>query len=226
MHHRPGPVLAPSPTVVVHDPPRGQIMREHAPGTPRPQEIEDPIQDLALGIRLRTSPRFRLWHQMFDQIPFVISEVGRVWLSRVHALHDTRVQLANASFLDTLLVPNDPDLDAIANELGDLPLALHLAGSYLAQYKHTITPAVYLSEIRRLSLQHPSLQGHGMTIRPTGHELHVKHTFELSYKQIIHTDLTNVLARTALAYASYLAPGELIPYELLLETHNIMFTYG
>ena len=102
MQHRPCPVLTPLPTVVIHDPPRGQIMWEHAPRTPRPQEIEDPIQDLALGIRLRTSPRFRLWHQMFDQLPFVISEVGRVWLSRVHALNDTRVQLANASFLDTL----------------------------------------------------------------------------------------------------------------------------
>ena len=77
-------------------------MGEQAPGTPRPQEIEDPMQDFALGKRLRTSPRFRLWHQTFDQLPFVISEVGRVWLSRVHALNDTRVQLANASSLDTL----------------------------------------------------------------------------------------------------------------------------
>ena len=77
-------------------------MREHAPGTPRPQKIEDPIQDLALGIRFGPAPRFRLWYQMFDQIPFGISKVGRVWLSRVHALNNTRVQLANASLLDTL----------------------------------------------------------------------------------------------------------------------------
>ena len=34
------------------------------------------------------------------------------------------------------LAPDDPVLDAIAAELGDLPLALHLAGSFLARYRH------------------------------------------------------------------------------------------
>src|SRR5262249_51645589 len=35
------------------------------------------------------------------------------------------------------LPAGDPDLDAIAAELGDLPLALHLAGSFLGAYRHS-----------------------------------------------------------------------------------------
>jgi NB-ARC domain len=49
-------------------------------------------------------------------------------------------------------------LDAICAELGDLPLALHLAGSFLACYRHTITPVTYLAQLRsRALLEHPSL---------------------------------------------------------------------
>lgn len=39
------------------------------------------------------------------------------------------------------LPADDADLDAIAAELGDLPLALHLAGSFLAKYRRVVTPA-------------------------------------------------------------------------------------
>ena len=102
MPHRPCPVLAPLPKVVIHRAPWGQIVRQHAPGTPRPQEIEDPIEHLALGRGLGTPARFRLWHQMFDQLPFFIRQVGGVQLSRVHAPEDIHSQWADASFLDIL----------------------------------------------------------------------------------------------------------------------------
>ena len=36
------------------------------------------------------------------------------------------------------LPADDPDLDAIAAELGDLPLALHMAGSFLKRYRYAI----------------------------------------------------------------------------------------
>ncbi|MCP4515114.1 MAG: hypothetical protein GY824_07805, partial [Delftia sp.] len=52
--------------------------------------------------------------------------------------------------------------DAIADELGDLPLALHLAGSFLESYQHAITPKAYLAQLRDAALLgHPSLQGRG-----------------------------------------------------------------
>src|SRR5262249_33188054 len=36
---------------------------------------------------------------------------------------------------------DDADLNAIAANLGDLPLALHLAGSFLARYRDAFTPS-------------------------------------------------------------------------------------
>jgi len=39
---------------------------------------------------------------------------------------------------------DNADLNAIATDLGDLPLALHLAGSFLARYRQAITPAAYV----------------------------------------------------------------------------------
>ncbi len=42
------------------------------------------------------------------------------------------------------LKADDLDLEAIASELGDLPLALHMAGSFLRTYRHDMSPHQYL----------------------------------------------------------------------------------
>jgi hypothetical protein len=90
--------------------------------------------------------------------------------------------LARAESLDLLckhrpdLAPDNPALDAIAEELGDLPLALHLAGSFLARYRHAPAgePAAYLAAVRRPDLlAHRSLTIEGES--PTGHAQHVAH---------------------------------------------------
>lgn len=39
------------------------------------------------------------------------------------------------------LPADDSDLSAVAAALGDLPLALHLVGSFLSKYRHALTPA-------------------------------------------------------------------------------------
>ena len=76
-----------------------------------------------------------------------------------------------------LLREHQPDadsalLDEIAHELGDLPLALHLAGSYLARYRHTTDAASYLASLRQTSpLRHQSLRGG--VLSPTEHDPHV-----------------------------------------------------
>jgi tetratricopeptide (TPR) repeat protein len=120
-------------------------------------------------------------------------------------------------------LPEDhPDLDAIAHELGDLPLALQLAGSYLARYQHTLTPAAYLAQLRdEALLEHPSLQALEAAISPTDHQLHVARTFALSYKQLDHTVVTDDLALALLARAAYFAPDEPIPRDLLLATLDL-----
>jgi tetratricopeptide (TPR) repeat protein len=111
----------------------------------------------------------------------------------------------------------DDEADAIAEELGDLPLALHLAGSYLARYRHAVTPENYLAQLRTPNpLAHRSLQDGG--ISPTQHAQHVARTFALSYRRLDPADPTDALALALLSRAAYFAPGEPIPRELLVAT--------
>jgi tetratricopeptide (TPR) repeat protein len=106
-------------------------------------------------------------------------------------------------------------LDAIATELGDLPLALHLAGSYLARYQADLTPDDYVTELRKPTLlRHPSFLGN--RVSPTGHVQHVARTFALSYERLDPADADDRVARLLLSCAACFAPGEAIPRRLLL----------
>ena len=67
----------------------------------------------------------------------------------------------------------DTEADAIAEDLGYLPLALHLAGSYLATYPHH-TVDQYRKD---LTIAHRSLKGRGALPSPTRHDLDVEATF-------------------------------------------------
>jgi tetratricopeptide (TPR) repeat protein len=102
-----------------------------------------------------------------------------------------------------------------------LPLALHLAGSFLKQYVHSPIgkPAAYLAALRRKGLlDHPSLQGKDVTISPTRHNAHVARTFALSFERLSPEDEIDALARSLLGRAAYFACGEPIPRDLLLKT--------
>jgi tetratricopeptide (TPR) repeat protein len=111
----------------------------------------------------------------------------------------------------------DGEADVIAEELGDLPLALHLAGSYLARYRHAVTPVAYLTQLRQPNpLAHRSLQVGG--ISPTQHAQNVAQTFALSYQRLNPAELIDVLAWALLGRAAYFAPGEPIPRNLLRAT--------
>jgi len=119
------------------------------------------------------------------------------------------------------LSADDSDLAAIAATLGDLPLALHLAGSFLETYQHERfgTPAAYLAQLRKdAPLAHVSLQGEGADSSPTAHDLHVGRTFGLSYERLDATNPTDELARKLLARATHFAAGMAIPRELLAAT--------
>jgi tetratricopeptide (TPR) repeat protein len=119
------------------------------------------------------------------------------------------------------LAENDADLNAIADNLGDLPLGLHLVGSFLARYRYAVTPSAYLAQLQQLGLlKHPSLQGGQLTrdLSPTLHEQHVARTFALSYERLDARDITDALALALLARAAYFAPGEPIPRDVLLAT--------
>jgi tetratricopeptide (TPR) repeat protein len=119
-------------------------------------------------------------------------------------------------------VPDEePALSGIAAELGDLPLALHLAGSFLERYAEEPggQPAAYLEALRQGGLlRHPSLQGRLAGLSPTSHEAHVGRTFALSLEKLKPEDETEALALALLARAAHFAPGESIPRGLLLKT--------
>lgn len=119
------------------------------------------------------------------------------------------------------LAAEDPDLDAICSELGDLPLALHLAGSYLYELRFSAagSPAALLADLQSPALlEHPALQGLTEGRSPTGHERHVARTFALSFGQLGAEDPRDALAIRALARAARFAPGEPIPRDLLKKT--------
>ncbi|HEY0739721.1 MAG TPA: tetratricopeptide repeat protein [Herpetosiphonaceae bacterium] len=119
------------------------------------------------------------------------------------------------------LCPNlradDADLQAIAETLGDLPLALYLAGSFLGKYRHVLTPAQYLQRLHTPTiLDDRSLQAAGLS--PTLHVQHVARTFEQSYAQLDPAAPIDAVALRLLAHAACFAPAEPIPRALLLET--------
>jgi len=115
---------------------------------------------------------------------------------------------------------SEADQDAIASELGDLPLALYLAGKYLQEYQGSRLgePAAYLASLRRMKpLHHPSLIDEEVTYT-TGHVQNVERTFALSYEQLHPSNATDAAALKVLARAAYFAPGELVPRDLLRAT--------
>lgn len=69
-------------------------------------------------------------------------------------------------------LPEDSsELDAIAEEPGNLPIVLDLAGRYLAKYRREVTPAAYLEAIQRPELlEHPSLR-RARGVSPTKHDM-------------------------------------------------------
>jgi DNA-binding SARP family transcriptional activator/Tfp pilus assembly protein PilF len=107
---------------------------------------------------------------------------------------------------------------AIAAEVGHLPLALHLAGSFLRRYRQ-INPDRYLAQLRdQGGLQHPSLQGRGTQHSPTAHELHVARTFSINMAQFDSNEEVDQIAQRLLARAACFDPGEPILRTLLLAT--------
>ncbi len=110
------------------------------------------------------------------------------------------------------------EAENIAVELGYLPLALHLAGSFLHRYQQVSTEQ-YLCQLRDKNLlRHPSLQGHGANFSPTGHELNVARTFTVSLQQLNASDEIGAMALKLLAHAAQFAPSEPIPHTILLAT--------
>jgi tetratricopeptide (TPR) repeat protein len=118
------------------------------------------------------------------------------------------------------LSADDTNLEAIAVELGNLPLALHLAGSVLALYRDEITPANYLAQVsgaaRFEALEVEEEESGGPS--PTHHVQSLWRTFALSYERLDPMKEGDALAQALLVRAACLAPGEPIPRRFLRTT--------
>ncbi|HEY1014034.1 MAG TPA: tetratricopeptide repeat protein [Herpetosiphonaceae bacterium] len=152
----------------------------------------------------------------------LITSRRQSWPGRIvtHSL-DVLARAASAALLRDLAPRLTPeDADALAEELGDFPLALQLAGSYLAQFGR-ISVAGYLAELRSdVILAHPSLRGiHDGDVSTTAHDRHVGRTFLVSYQRL--DPAGDKLALGLLARAAFLAPGTPIPLDLLLASVDL-----
>lgn len=106
------------------------------------------------GCRVLITSRRAHWSAQFALATLPLGLLSRTESMALLRQHCPLVQLRNE------------ELVALAAELNDLPLALHLAGSYLACGVDALTPGQYLAELRRIwavgvpaPVGHPSLRG-------------------------------------------------------------------
>ena len=129
---------------------------------------------------------------------------------------DTLTRPQSMALLRRLTGTDSPYYETIADEVGDLPLALQLAGNYLREYGYSESPQAYLEALRQHPLRHDSMRGRGSDGSPTDHALSLDATIDMSADKL-GGDGVDPLAKRLLTYAAYLAPGEPIPRPLLLE---------
>lgn len=122
--------------------------------------------------------------------------------------------------LNTVLSESaDKVLREISSEVGSLPLALHLVGSYMYTYRRIISPEQVLGELRHYeNLEQKALKGEFGTepiALPTAHERNVWRTFQMSYSKLNKKQATDKLALRLLTCSACFALGESIPLPLL-----------
>jgi tetratricopeptide (TPR) repeat protein/transcriptional regulator with XRE-family HTH domain len=117
--------------------------------------------------------------------------------------------------------PGDPVVDAIAGEVGDLPLALHLAGSFLRRYGDEVSPADYLNRLRDPSSLDQAARftaGIADSIDTARTLQGVAQSFDLSFRRLNDRSDIDRTARSLLARIACLAPSEPVARELLMRT--------
>ena len=130
---------------------------------------------------------------------------------------------------ETLL--EDPEVkaaaDAICDLLGDLPLALHLAGAYLTDPYATTLPG-YLAELcAQPVLDNPALVDWVQDPSPTRHVQNVAATFRMSYYRLNRDDATDKMALRVFILLALLAPVVPIARQWLQEWgRTIASRYG
>lgn len=102
----------------------------------------------------------------------------------------------------------DEELDSLAHRLGHLPLALEMARRYL-NHLSRLTISDFLDQMDDVAA-HPAMRSwRADRGSPTGHDLDLGSTFELSWRQV-----DDDVARRLVLMSGYCAPGNVIPVEV------------
>jgi tetratricopeptide (TPR) repeat protein len=111
----------------------------------------------------------------------------------------------------------DQELDKIADRLGDLPLALSVAGQYLA-VRQGMSIGEYLEELEHVggALKHQPLPD-WLKDSPTRHELSLWETFLVSWKLLEGQGEEGGMAARLLKMCGYCAPNVVIPRDVLVK---------
>lgn len=110
---------------------------------------------------------------------------------------------------------SDAELGIIAEQLGDLPLALDLAGRYLGE-RPALTSQGYLNELHEVggALRHTSLLDWVEGDSPTAHETNLTAAFLLSWQQLDEDKTIDAAAIKVFSACGYCAPKTPIPREI------------
>ena len=110
---------------------------------------------------------------------------------------------------------SNAELEPIAERLGDLPLALDLAGRYMYD-RRILSPAGFLEELEKSgsALKHSALKD-WTEHNPTQHETNLAATFTLSWERLESSGMPDVCTSQRLFCASgYCASNTPIPWEV------------
>jgi hypothetical protein len=80
----PSAIAAPLAEIVVNHATWRQIVREHAPGTPTADDVQDSVDYCTFGIRFGPAARFGHRHKRCKEGPLCITEVGGIGFSLFH----------------------------------------------------------------------------------------------------------------------------------------------
>lgn len=115
-----------------------------------------------------------------------------------------------------LIQTPNAEIEPLAEHLGDLPLALDLAGRYLA-VRRSLSVDEYLKQLDQQgsALNHSSLKNWAKDASPTAHETNLAATFLLSWKQLGNS-IIDKLAKKFFIVSGYLAANVPISHDVFL----------
>lgn len=188
----------------------------------------EPVRRLLIFDNLEEPALLAAWRPTIGGARVLITTRRGVWAASSGVRPIPLQTLARAASLRLLLAPRHGDqgetvladpataqaADAICEQVGDLPLALALAGAYLEQTP-SLSLAGYSSRLAAMLLKHPSLDAELEEGLPTQHATSVAATIALSYERLEPTKASDALALTLLQRMAQLAPAP-IPQRLLV----------